>query len=81
MHEALKPMEDEEESDQELPDYLPMSCVMLTREYLDLIAEANRERCLEETRDHTEEAESDVEEEAQVNITPPSQPAQEKEDC
>ena len=58
-----------------------MSCVTLTREYQDLIAKANRERYFEETRDHIEEAESDVEEEAQENIQPPNQLIQEKEDC
>ena len=63
MYDAQGSIEDEEESDQELPDCLPISCVMLIREYHDLIAKENREHCLEETRDHIEDAESDVEEE------------------
>ena len=56
MYDALKSLEDEEESDQELRDCLPMSCVMLTREYQDLIAKANRECFFEEIRDHIEDA-------------------------
>lgn len=59
MYDTQEFVEDEEESDHELSDFLPASCVTLTREDQDLIAEANRERCLEETRDHIEEAESD----------------------
>lgn len=78
-YDVLKPTEDKEESDQELPDCLPTSCIMLIREYHDLIVMENRERCLKETRDHIEEEESDVEEEAQENIPPPSQLMQEKE--
>ena len=63
MYDAQEYVEDEEESDQELPDCLPVSCGTLTKEYQDLIAKANRECCFEETRDHIEDAESDVEEE------------------
>ena len=81
IYDAQESIEDEEESDQELPDCSPMSCVMLTREYQDLIAMANRECCFEETRDHIEDAESDVEEEAQEEILPPSQLTQEEDDC
>ena len=72
MYDAHEFIEDEEESDQEPPDCLPMSCVTLTTEDQDLIEKANRERCLDEARDHIEEAESNVEEEAQENIPPPS---------
>ena len=64
MYDAQESVEDEEESDQELPDCVPMPCVTLTREYQNLIAKVNGERCLEETSGHTEEAESDEEEEA-----------------
>ena len=81
MYDAQESMEDEEESDQELPDCLPMSCVTLTREYQDLLAKADRESCLEETRDYIEEAESDTEEEAQEEILPPSQLMREEEGC
>ena len=81
MYDAQESVGDKEQSDQELPDYSPMSCVTLTRKYQDLMAKANGERCLKETRDHIEEAESSLEEEAQVNIPPPSQLIQEDEDC
>lgn len=63
MYDALKSMEDEEENDQEPPDRLSVSCMMLTREYHDLLAKANRECCFEETRYHIEDTESDLEEE------------------
>ena len=52
MYDAQESIEDEEEGDQEPPDCLPTSLVTLTREYEDLIAKANGERGLEETRDH-----------------------------
>ena len=81
MYDAQESIEDEEESDQELSDCLPMPCVTLTKEYQDLLAKANRESFLEETRDHIEEAESDEGEEAQGNIQPPNQLIQEEEDC
>ena len=45
MYDALKSIEYEEENDQETPDLLSTSCTMLTREYHDLMAKANRERC------------------------------------
>ena len=80
MYDAQESVEDEEVSDQELPDRLPMSCVTLTREYQDLLAKADRESCLEETGDYIAEAESDTEEEAQEEILPPSQLMQEEED-
>ena len=35
MYDAQESIEEEEESDRELPDCLPMSCVTLTREYQD----------------------------------------------
>ena len=63
MFDAQESIEEEEEGDLELIDCLPISCAMLTREYHDLMAKADRERCFEETRDHIEDAESDVEEE------------------
>ena len=63
MYDAQESIEDEEEGDQELPDFLPMSCTMLIREYHDLMARANGGHSYEETRDHIEDAESDVEEE------------------
>ena len=50
MYDAQESIQDEEESDRELRDCLPMSCVTLTREYKDLIEKDNRERCFEETR-------------------------------
>ena len=78
MYNAQESIEYEEESDQELPNCSPMPCVALTREDQDLIAKVNRERCLEETRDHIEEVESNVQEEAQENIQPPNQLIQEK---
>ena len=81
MYDAHESIEDEEESDQEPPDFLPMSCFMLTREDQDLIAKANRECHFEKTRDHIEEEKFDVEEEAQEKIQPPNQPTQEQEDC
>ena len=61
LYDAQESVEDEEESDQELPDFLPTPCGTLTREYQDLLAKADRESCPEETGDNMEEAESDVE--------------------
>ena len=81
MYDAQESIEDEEGSDQELPDCLPMSCVTLTREYQDLLAKDDRESCLKETGDYIEEAESDTEEEAQEEIPPPSQLIREVEGC
>ena len=63
MYDAQDSIEDEEESNQGLPDCLPMSCTMLTSEYQDLMGKANRGCCFEETRGHIEDAESDVERE------------------
>lgn len=81
LYDAQESVEDEEESDQGLPDCLPASCVTLTKEHHNLLAQADREGCLEEADDYMEEAESDEEEEAQENIPPPSQLTQEEDDC
>ena len=79
-YDTQESVEDEEEGNQELPDCLPMPCVTLTKEYQDLLAKADRESGLEEAYDYMEEAESDMEEEVQEDITPPNQLIQEKED-
>ena len=85
MYDALKPMEDEEENDQELPDCLPMSCVMLIREYQDLIAMEKRECCLEETsedpQDFPASTTEDILEEVQEEILPPNHLLQETKSC
>lgn len=81
MYDTQESVEDEEEGNQELPNFLPMPCVTLIKEYQDLLAKADRESCLEETQGHLKEAEPNVEEEAQRNIQPPNQLTQEKEDC
>ena len=59
-----------------------MSCITLTRENQDLIAKANRECCFEETRDHIEDAEFDVEGERdqETSGNPYSFPASTSED-
>ena len=48
-YDTQESVEDEEEGNQEFPDCLPMPCVMLIKEYQDLLAKADRESCLEET--------------------------------
>lgn len=71
MYDAQESIEDEEEGDQEIPDFLPISCIMLIREYHDQIEKANRERCFGETRNYLEDAESDVEREsAHIGTSP-----------
>ena len=72
MYDAQESIEDEEENDQEMPDCLPMSCTMLTREYHDLMAKANRKCCFQETSDHTEDAEFEAKEEPALIEVPPS---------
>ena len=71
MCDAQESIEDEEEGDQELFDCLPISYTVMIREYYDLMAKANKERCFEETSNHLEDAKSDVEEEPAHLGTPP----------